>query len=75
MIVLQNSHQNLSEYISFLFKTRFEFDKKKSYPTISRFYSKKDVNLIKKCIISRGKTMNSGNYNYDYAHSFFEEDF
>ena len=48
---------------------------KKSYPTISSFYSKKDVNLIKKCIISRGKTMNSGNYNYDYAHSFFEEDF
>ena len=39
--------------------------------TISSIYSKKDLNLIKKGIVSGEKMRISGNYNYDYAHSFF----
>ena len=38
-------------------------------------YPKKYLNLIKKGIISIEKMVNSGNYNNDYAHSFFGKDF
>ena len=55
MIVSEKSHQNLSDYIQFLFKKRYD--------------------LMKKGIISTEKMRNSGNYIYDYAHSFFEKDF
>ena len=43
--------------------------------TQSSFYSKKDLNLIKKRIISSEKMGNSDDYIYDYAHSFFGKDF
>ena len=43
--------------------------------SVSSFYLKKDLNLIKKGIISSEKMMNSCNYTYDYAHSFFGTDF
>ena len=33
------------------------------------------MNLIKKWMIFNEKMRNSGNYNYDYAHSFFGKDF
>ena len=39
------------------------------------FYSKYYLNLIKKWIVSSEKMRNSGNYNYDYAHSFFGKNF
>ena len=41
----------------------------KSHQNVSsyiQFFSKKDLNLIKKGIISSEKMRNSGNYNYDY---------
>ena len=41
----------------------------------SQFLFKKKLNLVKKDIISSEKIRNSGNYNYDYAHSFFGKDF
>ena len=47
----------------------------KVYQNVSSFYSKKDLNLIKIEIISSEKMRNSGNYNYDYAHSFFGNNF
>ena len=47
----------------------------KLYKTIWSFYWKKDLNLIKKEIISSEKMKNSGNCNYDYTHSFFGKDF
>ena len=56
MIVMEKSHQNLSDYIFF-------------------FYSKKDLNLIRKGILSSEKIRSSGNYIYDYAHSFLEKYF
>ena len=40
-----------------------------------QFLFKKDFNLIKNGIISSEKRRNSGNYIYDFAHSFFGEDF
>ena len=43
--------------------------------TISSFYLKKNLNLIKKGIISSEKLRNSCNYIYDYAHSVFGKDF
>ena len=45
------------------------------YQTISSFYSKTDMNLLKSVIISSEKIRNSGNYIYNFAHSFFGEDF
>ena len=48
MIVSEKSHQNLSDYIQFLFK--------------------KDLNLIRKGIISNEKKINLSNYIYDYAY-------
>ena len=45
------------------------------YQTISSFYLKKKMNLIKKGIISKEKMRYSGNYIYDYAHSLFGDDF
>ena len=47
----------------------------KIYQIIFCFYFKKYLNLIKKRIISREKMSNSGNFIYDYAHSFIVEDF
>ena len=47
----------------------------KIYQTISRFYLKKDLHLILKGIISSEKMRNSGNYNCNYAHSFFDRIF
>ena len=47
----------------------------KTYQTLFSFYIKKYFNLIRKGIISSEKMRNSGNYNYDYAHSFFGKDF
>ena len=38
-------------------------------------FIEKKINLIKKGIISCEKRINSGNYNNDYAHSLFGEDF
>ena len=38
-------------------------------------FIKKSFNLIKKGIISGEKMKNSGNYIYDYAHSFIGKDF
>ena len=35
------------------------------------FHSNKDLNFIKKGIISGEKIINSGNYAYEYVHSFF----
>ena len=55
MIVSEKSHQNLSDYIQFLFL--------------------KDLNLIKKKIISSEKMRNSGNHINIYSHSFFGKDF
>ena len=55
MIASEKSHQNLSDYNQFLFKKRFEVNKKQ--------------------IFSSEKMRNSGNCIYDYAHSFFGEDF
>ena len=55
MILLEKSHQNLSDYIKYSFKKIFK--------------------VIKKGIISGEKIKNSGNYNYNYAHSFFGKDF
>ena len=55
MIVLEKSHQNLSDYYQFSFKKRFKVNKK--------------------YIFSNEKIINSGNYIYDYVHSFFGEDF
>ena len=46
----------------------------KIYQSKIRFYSKIDLKLIKKQIFSCEKMRNSGNYIYDYAHSFFGED-
>ena len=37
--------------------------------------NKKDLNLIKTGITTSEKIINSGNYNYDYVHSFFGKDF
>ena len=51
MIVSEKSHQDLSDYIQFLFKKIVKFNKKR--------------------IIFSEKVRNLGNYNYDYAHSFF----
>ena len=34
------------------------------------FIKKKDLNLIRKGITCSGKMRNSGNYNYDYVHSY-----
>ena len=51
MIVSEKSYQNNSDYLQFLFKKRFEVNKKG--------------------IISSEKMIDSGNYIYDYAHSFF----
>ena len=42
------------------------------YPTMIGFLFKK---IFGKQIISSEKMRNSGNYIYDYAHSFFVEDF
>ena len=53
MNVSEKSHQNLSDYIQFLFKKGFK------------------LNI--KSIISSEKLRNPSNY--DYAHSFFGEDF
>ena len=39
------------------------------------FLLKKKINSIKKGIISSEKIINSGNYNYDYVHSFSGKDF
>ena len=39
------------------------------------FLFKKDLKLMKKRTISNEKLRNSGNYIYDYAHSFFGKDF
>ena len=47
----------------------------KIYQTISSFYSRKDLNLIKKGIISSENMRNTGNHIYDYDHSIFGEDF
>ena len=54
MIVSETIHQNLSDYIQFLFR--------------------KHLNMIKERINSSEKKRNSGNYTYDYAHSFFGKD-
>ena len=56
MIASERSHQNISGYIQFLFKKRFEVDKKYDF-------------------ICSEKIRNSGNYIYDYDHSFFGGDF
>ena len=40
-----------------------------------QFLSNKMLNLTIKDIISSEKIRNSGNYNYDYAHSFLGKDF
>ena len=55
MFVSEKWHQDLSDYMQFLFN--------------KRFYS------IKQGIICSEKLRNSGNYIYDYAHSFFGKDF
>ena len=50
----------------------------KPYQNLSeyiQFLFKKIFELNKKGIISGEKMRNSGNYNYDYAHSFFGKDF
>ena len=39
------------------------------------FNKKNNLNLIKKWIIPSKKMRKSVNYNYNYAHSFFGEDF
>ena len=49
----------------------------KSYQNLSdniQFYSKTYLSLMKKKHISSDKMRNSGNYIYDYAHSFFGKD-
>ena len=51
----EKSHQILSNYKQFIFKKRFEVNKRQ--------------------IFASEKMINSGNYIYDYAHSFFVEDF
>ena len=43
--------------------------------TYNQFLFKFFFNLIKKRIISSEKMRNSGYYNYNYAHSFFEQNF
>ena len=47
----------------------------KIYPTTTSFYSKKDLKLIKNRFFSSEKMRNIGNCIYDYAYSFFGEDF
>ena len=47
----------------------------KIYQTISSFFCFNDLNLLKKGVISSEKIRNSGNYNYNYVHSFFGKDF
>ena len=47
----------------------------KIFQTMSSFYSKINLDLIKKGITSSEKIRNSGIYIYDYAHSFFGKDF
>ena len=56
MIVSKISHQNILDYIQFLFLKKF-------------------LNFMKTEIVSSEKIRNSGIYIYDYAHSFFGEDF
>ena len=63
MIVLEKSHRNLLDYIQFLSEKWFKFIKKIYF------------DLIKNGIVSGEKMRNSGNYNYNYAHSFFGMDF
>ena len=40
-----------------------------------QFYSKKDLNFIKKGIFDSEEMRNWGNFNNDYVHSFFGKDF
>ena len=50
----------------------------KSHQNLSvytQFVLKKDLNLIKKGIISSENMRNTGNHIYDYDHSIFGEDF
>ena len=44
----------------------------KSYQNLSDYIQFKKMNLMTKGISSGEKIRNSGNYNYDYAHSFFQ---
>ena len=48
-------------------------DKKKS--DYIHYLFKNSFKFNEKRIISSGKIRNSGNYNYDYFHSFFGKDF
>ena len=51
---------------------------KETYQNLSdyiQFLFKKDLNLLKKEIISSEKMRNLGHYNYNYAHLFFGKDF
>ena len=50
----------------------------KSHQNLSdyiQFLVQKDLNLFKNEIISCEKMRNTGNYIYDYTHSFFGKDF
>ena len=49
---------------------KIELKSVRQYPVF--FY---DLNLINKGIMSAENMRNSGNYNYDYAQSFFAKDF
>ena len=54
------------------------FTPKKSHHNLShyiQFLFKKIFEFNKNAIIANEKMRNSGNYNYDYAHSFFGKDF
>ena len=50
---------------------------KKSHPNLSDYIQLliKKIEFNKKKIISSENLRNSGNYNYDYVHPFFENEF
>ena len=58
-----------------IYKKSIKIKSHQNLSDYSQFLFKKDLNFLKKEIISNEKMKNSGNYNYAYAHSFFGKDF